>query len=58
MMEAVDLRPPLTEITESDNNYQNSFWRWYEKLISFSEKALIPGWADKNDQNFDNWPFY
>jgi hypothetical protein len=57
-MEAVDLSPLLTEITESDKKYQNSFWRWYEKLASFSEKELIPGWTDKNDQNPDKWPFY
>jgi len=57
-MEAVELRPLLAEITESDTKYQNSFWRWYEKLISFSEKELIPEWVDKNDQNPDKWPFY
>ena len=57
-MEAVDLSPPSTEITESDTTYQNSFRRWYEKLATFCEKELIPGWAEKNDQNSDKWPFY
>ena len=57
-MEAVDLSPPSTEITESDKKYQKALWRWYEKLATFCEKGLIPGWADKNDQDPDNWPFY
>jgi len=57
-MEAVELNLPSTEITDSDRKFQNSFWRWYEKLASFCEKKLIPGWADKTDQNPDNWPFY
>ena len=57
-MEAVDLSLPSTEITESDKKYQTSFWHWYEKLASFCEKELMPGWADKNNQNHDKWPFY
>ena len=57
-MEAVELSPPATEITESDKKFQNSFWHWYEKLTSFCEKELIPEWADKNDQSPDKWPFY
>ena len=57
-MEAVDLSLPSTEITESDKKYRNSFWHWYEKLASFCEQELIPGWADKNGQNHDKWPFY
>jgi hypothetical protein len=57
-MEAADLSPPSAEITKSDKKYQNSFWRWYEKLASFCEKELIPGWADQNDQSPDKWPFY
>ncbi len=57
-MEAADLSPPSAEITKSDKKYQNSFWRWYEKLASFCEKELIPVWADKNDQNPDKWPLY
>jgi len=57
-MEAVDLSPLSAEITESDKKYQNSFWHWYEKLASFCEKELTPGWADQNDQSPDKWPFY
>jgi len=57
-MEAVDLSLPSTEITEFDKKFQSSFWHWYEKLASFCEKELIPGWADQNDQSPDKWPFY
>jgi hypothetical protein len=57
-MEAVDLSPLSAEITESDRKFQSSFWHWYEKLASFCEKELIPGWADQNDQSPDKWPFY
>jgi hypothetical protein len=57
-MQAVELNLPLPEITESDKKFQNSFWHWYEKLASFCEKELMPGWVDKNNQNHDKWPFY
>ena len=57
-MEAVERNLPSTEIAESDRKLRNSFRRWYEKLASLCEKKLIPGWADKTDQNLDNWPFY
>ena len=57
-MEAVELSLLSTEITESEKKYQTSFWHWYETLASFCEKELIPGWADKTDQNPDKWPYY
>ena len=57
-MEAVDPSLPSTEITESDKKFQSSFWHWYEKLASFCEKLLIPGWTDQIDQSSDKWPFY
>jgi hypothetical protein len=57
-METVNLSLPSTEYLESDQIYLSSFWRWYEKLSSISEKYFIPDWMDKDSQDSDKWPFY
>jgi hypothetical protein len=57
-METVNLSLPSTEYLESDQIYLSSFWRWYEKLSSISEKYFIPDWMDKDSQDPDKWPFY
>ena len=57
-METVNLNLPSTQFSESDQEYQNPFWRWYEKLSLIGEKHFIPHWLDKEDQDPDKWPFY
>ena len=56
-MEAVNLSLPLTEISKSDQKYQNSFWRWYGKLASFCDRHLTADWMDKDRQDPDKWPY-
>lgn len=57
-METVNFSLPLSEYSESDQNYQNSFLRWYEKLSSLGEQYFIPEWIDKDSQDPDKWPLY
>jgi len=46
-METVNLSLPANDYSESEQNYLNFFWRWYEKLSSIGEKYFIPTWMDK-----------
>jgi predicted nucleic-acid-binding Zn-ribbon protein len=50
--------PPSTAIAESDKKYQNSFWRWCEKLCSFGKKHINPDRMAKDFQNSYKWPSY
>lgn len=55
-MQAVNLSLPSTEFSESIRKYQNSFWRWYEKLSSICESTSFRiGWL-KTVKNLINCP--
>jgi hypothetical protein len=57
-METVNFGLPPTQYPESNQEYQNSFWRWFEKLSSIGEMYFVPDWLAREDQDPDKWPFY